>query len=105
MPFHRPRADQRQPRRERGLFSAYVEAEKYLQIALMLPAAAFVGWAAGAWLDYKLHLKWLGAAGVVFGCLAGVCYVVRMALAYVRAPQAGDEKEAGSKKEEESKKP
>ena len=92
MPFLRPMPERKPDHDNRGLLSAYIEAERYLQIALMLPAAALIGWGIGAWIDWKLQLHWLGAVGVVVGCLAGVVNVIRMAMAYVRAPQPGDAK-------------
>ena len=52
-----------------------------MQIALLLPCAAFIGWLFGAWLDSKLHQSWIGLAGMVFGGISGIVYVVRMVLA------------------------
>ena len=60
--------------------SAIVEAEKLLQIALMLPCAAVVGWLIGAWADKHFHQEWIAIAGVVFGAISGLFYVIRMAL-------------------------
>jgi hypothetical protein len=58
-----------------------MEAEKMLQIAFLLPAAAFVGWLAGAWADSLLHQSWIGLAGIVFGGVSGLVCVARMAIA------------------------
>lgn len=60
--------------------SAIVEAEKLLQIALMLPCAAVVGWLIGAWADKHFHQEWISIVGVVFGAISGLVYVIRMAL-------------------------
>lgn len=80
MAYNRPIPKQK----ERGLFGlsldAVVQAEKMIQIALLLPCAALVGWLLGAWLDGKLHTKWIGVVGVVFGGVAGIVGAVRMAL-------------------------
>ncbi len=32
-----------------------MQAEKLIQIAMMLPSAAFIGWLIGAWADGRLH--------------------------------------------------
>ncbi|MGC9158026.1 MAG: AtpZ/AtpI family protein [Terracidiphilus sp.] len=61
--------------------SAYVQAERLMQIALVLPSSAFVGWLAGLWLDEHLRQNWIGIAGIVFGGISGLVYVARMALA------------------------
>jgi len=59
---------------------AIVQAEKLLQIALMLPCAAVVGWLIGAWADKHFHQSWIAIAGIVFGAISGLVYVIRMAL-------------------------
>lgn len=56
-----------------------VQAEKLLQIALMLPCAALIGWAIGAWADKHFHQEWISIVGVVFGAVSGLVYVIRMA--------------------------
>lgn len=58
-----------------------VQAEKLTQIAVLLPSAAFIGWLAGAWLDSKLHQAWIGLAGIVFGGISGLVYVIRLVVA------------------------
>ena len=65
-----------------GLFGAWVQAEKLLQIAFMLPSAGFIGWLAGYGLDRWLHQTWIGTAGAIFGIIAGLVGVVRMAMFY-----------------------
>lgn len=59
---------------------AVVEAEKLLQLALMLPCAAVVGWLIGIWADKHFHQSWIAIVGVLFGAIAGLVYVIRMAL-------------------------
>jgi ATP synthase protein I len=90
MPFHRPIPDTNPQGKGSGLLGAIVEAEKLIQIALVLPCAAFIGWLAGAWLDHRLHQSWIGLLGIVFGGASGLVYVVRLALA------AGKESGKGS---------
>jgi F0F1-type ATP synthase assembly protein I len=80
MPFHRPLPDSESRSKMSTGVSAIVEAEKLLQIALMLPCAAVVGWLIGAWADKHFHQEWIAIAGVVFGAISGLFYVIRMAL-------------------------
>jgi hypothetical protein len=58
-----------------------VQAEKLMQIAILLPSAAFIGWLLGAWADKAWHLSWMGLAGMVFGGISGLVYVVRLVIA------------------------
>jgi len=81
MPFNRPIPESTpRPKLSSGLASL-VEAEKMMQIALLLPSAAFIGWLAGAWLDRILHQSWISLAGIIFGGVSGLVYVVRLAMA------------------------
>jgi len=80
MPYHPPIPDPKGRGKATGLVSAIVQAEKLIQIALVLPCAAFIGWLGGAWLGNRLHQPWITAVGVVFGGAAGLYYVVRLAL-------------------------
>jgi len=59
---------------------AYVQAEKLTQIAFVLPASMVMCWGAGWWLDRHFHQSWMTIAGVIFGCIAGMVSVVRIAL-------------------------
>lgn len=93
MPYNTP-IPERKGRGKAGLESL-VQAEKLLQIAFVLPSALVIGWLAGAWADMKLHQSWLTITGVIFGCVAGLFYVVQMAV------QA--EKSAGRAESETSK--
>jgi ATP synthase protein I len=81
MPYHRPIPDSNPRRKAGGLVDAIIQAEKMIQVALVLPCAAFIGWLGGAWLDSRTHQHWIGALGVVFGGASGLVYVVRLALA------------------------
>src|ERR1700761_7634668 len=81
MPFHRPIPDSKPRGKASGIVDAVVQAEKLIQIALVLPCAAFIGWLAGAWLDSRLHQSWIGLVGIVFGGVSGLVYVIRLALA------------------------
>jgi ATP synthase protein I len=85
MPYHnpippRPDDDQR-PKRDSGGLATLVQAEKMMQIAILLPSSAFIGWLFGLWLDKLLHQTWIGIAGIAFGGVAGLVYVIRLVLA------------------------
>jgi hypothetical protein len=80
MPFNAPIPDPTpRPKRSSGL-STLVEAEKMMQIAVLLPVSAFVGWALGAWLDKTLHQTWIALAGIIFGGFSGLLYVIRLVI-------------------------
>lgn len=84
MPFNNPipehRRPQREPGKDSGGLATLVQAEKLMQIAILLPSAAFIGWLAGAWLDKHLHQTWISIVGVAFGGISGLVYVVRLVL-------------------------
>lgn len=61
-----------------------------MQIALVLPCAAFIGWLGGAWLDHRLHQHWISAVGIVFGGASGLVYVIRLALQLNKNPAMQD---------------
>lgn len=92
MPFHPPIPDPKQSSRGTNLLGGLVQAEKMMQIALILPCAVFVGWLGGAWLGSHLHAPWLGLVGIVLGGISGLVYVIRMAMAAARAPEEDDKK-------------
>ena len=81
MAFNRPIPDSQPRGKAAGIVDAIVQAEKMIQVAFVLPCAAVIGWFAGWWLDKHLHQTWIALLGIVFGGVAGLVYVVRMALA------------------------
>ena len=75
-----------------------------MQIAFVLPSAMIIGWLGGAWVDSKLHQKWITIVGVIFGCIAGLYYVIRLAMDAEKSAGASDaaiKKENGSGKKED----
>ena len=72
MPYHRPIPGAKQTGKPVGIIGAWIQAEKLMQIALMLPCSVFIGWLAGAWLDHRLHQSWIAIAGLVFGGISGM---------------------------------
>lgn len=97
MPFNRPIPESKLPRKSSLGVDAWVQAEKLMQIAILLPAAAFIGWLAGAWLDSRLHQGWIAIFGVAFGGISGLVGVVRMAMAAERnsRPDSDDQNGTG----------
>jgi len=89
MPFHRPLPNSGSRSRLSSGVNAVVEAEKLLQIALMLPCAALVGWFIGAWADKHFHQTWIAIAGIVFGAISGLVYVIQMAIKTERNTRNG----------------
>jgi hypothetical protein len=69
-----------------GIITAWVQAEKMIQIAMVLPCAAFIGWLPGFWLDRHFHQTWMAIAGVVFGIISGLVAAIRMAIVYAASP-------------------
>ncbi len=90
MPFNNPIPDPTPRRKSSGGLDTLVQAEKLMQIAILLPSAAFIGWLLGAWADKGLHTSWIGLAGMVFGGISGLVYVVRLVIA-----SGGDSGKAG----------
>ena len=82
VPYHRPIPEKKAQGGGLGLFGAWVQAEKMIQIVLMLPSAAFIGWLAGYGLDRWLHKGWIGIVGAIFGIFAGLVGAIRMAIFY-----------------------
>ena len=80
-PIPQQNQDQNGKPKDSGGIATLVQAEKLMQIAILLPSAAFVGWLAGAFLDSKLHTTWIAAAGIIFGGISGLIYVIRLVLA------------------------
>ena len=81
-------------RRAQSALTSLVEAEKMMQIAILLPSAAFVGWVLGLWADKLLHTSWIQVFGILFGGVAGLIYVVRIAMeAGKRTAEAHRERE------------
>lgn len=80
MPYHKPIPGQPSDRKDSGGLATLVQAEKLMQIAILLPSAAFIGWLIGAWLDRTLHTHWIAVTGLIFGGISGLVYVIRLVL-------------------------
>jgi ATP synthase protein I len=80
MAYNRPIPEREPQKKLQGGMQSLVQAEKLLQIAFVLPSATVIGWLAGAWADERWHQSWMAIAGIIFGSVSGLVYVVRMAL-------------------------
>jgi membrane associated rhomboid family serine protease len=98
VPFNSPIPESRPARKSSPAVDAWVQAEKLMQIAILLPAAAFIGWLAGAWLDSRLHQGWIAIFGTVFGSISGLVSAIRMAMAAERSSRPGSKAENGTGK-------
>jgi len=90
VPYHNPIPEQKRRGKDSspgsGMIGAWIQAEKMIQIAMVLPCAGFIGWLAGYGLDRWLHQTWIGIAGAVFGIIAGLVAAIRMAMIYANDP-------------------
>jgi F0F1-type ATP synthase assembly protein I len=77
MAFNPPNPEQKP---QRGAAHSLVQAERLVQIALVLPAAVLIGWFFGSLLDRWFHQHWITIVGIIFGMIAGMLEAVRMAL-------------------------
>ncbi len=98
MPFHRPIPESKPPEKDSGAFRSYVDAEKLIQIAFVLPATVFIGWVLGWWADSHLHQSWIEIAGAVFGCISGLTYMIRTALDAEKKSRPGNKPQNGTEK-------
>ena len=55
----------------------WVTLARYSQLAVMMPAATFVGWVIGYLLDKWLHTTWLYLVGLLLGIAAGFVELIR----------------------------
>ena len=78
MPFNRPLPKSQQRSKFSSGIASLAEAERMIQISVLLPSSAFVGWLMGAGLDKLFHQTWITLVGILFGGLSGIVYVVRM---------------------------
>jgi F0F1-type ATP synthase assembly protein I len=67
----------------KGPLGDLVKAESMVQLAILLPAACFIGWVLGAGLDRHFHTGWMEIAGVLLGAVAGFVQIVRTASRYL----------------------
>jgi len=90
MPFIRSTPPPKSTNGSSSGFSSLIEAEKLMQIAFILPASVVICWVGGWWLSHLFHQKWIEVAGIMFGCVSGLFYVVQMAVQAERKTRMGD---------------
>ena len=90
MAQQRPDSDPKRQSDSGGGFSSLVEAERLMQVAFVLPTALVLCWIGGWWLAGRTHQKWIEIAGIVFGCIVGLVYVIQMAIAVEKKASLGD---------------
>jgi F0F1-type ATP synthase assembly protein I len=69
---------------------AWMEAEKLMHLAFILPASVLVFWGLGAWVDHLLHQRWIGILGIILGSVAGLTYVIQQAIVAEKKSSAED---------------
>jgi ATP synthase protein I len=69
------------PETERDKESFWVLLARYSQLAVMMPAATFVGWVIGYLLDKWLHTSYLYLIGLLLGIAAGFVELIRSVMA------------------------
>lgn len=99
MPYQRPISDAKKRRGLSSGFGSLVEAEKLMQVAFVLPTALVICWFMGWWLAVHTHQKWLEIAGIIFGCIVGLVYVIQMAIAVEKKTSVDDESRNETEKE------
>ena len=72
---------------EGSALKSLVQAERLVQIALVLPMAVLIGWFLGSFLDRWLHQTWIYIVGIIIGMIAGMLEAVRMAMAAGKNPK------------------
>lgn len=98
MPYNRPMPEQKPSKRVSSRLGALIEAEKAMQMALLLPSAVVIGWVGGAWLDTRLHQSWIALAGIILGSVSGLVGIIRIALAAGAESETDDNKGSGTEK-------
>jgi len=68
---------QQSPEQQEPEQNPWVQAAKYVQLAIVFPAATFVGWLIGSALDHWLHTTWLYILGLILGIVAGFVELIR----------------------------
>ena len=69
------------PEKDQDKKNAYVQMANYAQLAIVFPAATFIGWLIGVGLDRWLHTTWLYIVGLILGIIAGFVELIRTASA------------------------
>ena len=92
VPYHKPIPSSKQKPLIASGIGAWVEAEKLMNLAFVLPCSVLICWGIGAWADHLLHQKWIAILGIIFGGICGLVYVIRQAIAAEKKATAEDQK-------------
>lgn len=74
-----------------------------MQIAFILPSAAFVGWLLGVGADHLFGTKWIAVIGILFGGFSGIYYVIRLVLETGKRADAKEKAARAGQSSEEKK--
>jgi F0F1-type ATP synthase assembly protein I len=66
------------PSDDSGKKSLWVQLAAYSQLAIIFPAATFIGWLIGTALDRWFHTHWIFIAGLILGSMAGFVELIRL---------------------------
>lgn len=70
----------RKPTKPTPGLQSLVQAERLVQIAMVLTCALLIGWGAGWGVDHLLHTHWGVVVGLILGIVAGMVSAIRMAM-------------------------
>jgi F0F1-type ATP synthase assembly protein I len=90
VPFNRPIPDRRPADKAASALGGIMQAEMAMQMAMVLPSAVLIGWLLGALADRWFHQSWIGIAGVVFGSVSGLTWIIRLVLTAERNSRPGN---------------
>lgn len=109
MPFNRPIPNPtpgaKPGKRLASGVQMWVQAEKMVQIALVLPCAVVIGWGLGAWLGGRLHQPWMVLAGILLGSVSGLTGAIRLALAAGAGPEINNKSGDSAEGQDSGKEP
>ena len=66
------------PNDDSGKKNVWVQLAGYSQLAIIFPAATFIGWLIGSALDHWLHTHWIYILGLILGSMAGFVELIRL---------------------------
>jgi hypothetical protein len=60
--------------------SGWGKAGAYLGLAFVTPISGYICYVVGQWLDGRSGTDWMGTAGLIVGCVAGMYETVKQAI-------------------------
>jgi F0F1-type ATP synthase assembly protein I len=92
VPYHKPIPGSKDKPPISSGIGAWVEAEKLMNLAFVLPCSVLICWGIGVWVDHLLHQKWIGILGIIVGSVCGLIYVIQQAIAAEKKAAVEDQK-------------